>query len=67
MNILYSFEILAMIVVLGGIVFIIYDQNKKNNMRKILCRLGIHRWIGILPTRTNKQHRCIHCGKIKWS
>jgi hypothetical protein len=29
MNILYSFEILAMIVVLGGIVFIIYDQNKK--------------------------------------
>ena len=34
-------------------------------IRKALCYLGIHRWVGILPTRTNKQHRCIHCGKIK--
>lgn len=34
-------------------------------MRKILCRIGIHRWIGILPTTTSKRKKCIYCNKVK--
>lgn len=33
----------------------------KTIFKKILCRLGIHRWRG---TDAPWEHRCDHCGKI---
>ena len=43
----------------------IIEERKGSRIRKILCLLNIHRWIEILPTRTNRQRRCIYCNTTR--